>query len=138
MRTSSDRIRHTLLFELIALALITPVASWVLDKSLVQIGSLGIALSLIAMCVNYFYNFIFDIALIRMGRAVNKRPVWLRLFHAILFETCLIVLTIPVVAWWLDMILLEAFITDIGFTLFFLIYAFIFNWTYDVIFPMPA
>jgi uncharacterized membrane protein len=138
MRTSSDRIRHTLLFELIALALITPVASWVLDKSLVQIGSLGIALSLIAMCVNYFYNFIFVIALIRMGRAVNKRPVWLRLFHAILFETCLIVLTIPVVAWWLDMTLLEAFITDIGFTLFFLIYAFIFNWTYDVIFPMPA
>ena len=62
MRTSSDRIRHTLLFELIALALITPVASWIMDKSLVQIGSLGITLSLVAMCVNYFYKF-FDITL---------------------------------------------------------------------------
>ena len=36
------------------------------------------------------------------------------------------------------MTLLEAFITDIGFTLFFLIYAFIFNWTYNAIFPMPT
>ena len=138
MRTSSDRIRHTILFELIGLALVTPFASWVLDKSLVQVGSLGIALSLTAMCVNYFYNLIFDIALVRMGRPVNMRPPWLRVLHAILFETCLIILTIPMVAWWLDMTFLKAFITDIGFTLFFLVYAFVYNWTYDAIFPMPA
>lgn len=138
MRTSSDRLRHTLLFELFGLALCTPLASWILDKSLVQIGALSIALSLIAMCVNYNYNLIFDMVLVRMGRPVNKRPVWLRMFHAILFETCLIIISIPLVAWWLDMTLLVAFITDIGFTLFFLIYAFIFNWTYDVVYPMPT
>lgn len=138
MRTSSDRLRHTLLFELFGLALCTPLASWILDKSLVQIGALSIALSLIAMCVNYNYNLIFDMVLVRMGRPVNKRPVWLRMFHSILFETCLIIISIPLVAWWLDMTLLVAFITDIGFTLFFLIYAFIFNWTYDVVYPMPT
>lgn len=138
MRTSSDRLRHTLLFELFGLALCTPLASWILDKSLVQIGALSIALSLIAMCVNYNYNLIFDMVLVRIGRPVNKRPVWLRMFHAILFETCLIIISIPLVAWWLDMTLLVAFITDIGFTLFFLIYAFIFNWTYDVVYPMPT
>ena len=138
MRTSFDRLRHTLLFELFGLALCTPLASWILDKGLVQIGALSITLSLIAMCVNYNYNLIFDMVLVRIGRPVNKRPVGLRMFHAILFETCLIIISIPLVAWWLDMTLLVAFLTDIGFTLFFLIYAFIFNWTYDVVYPMPT
>jgi uncharacterized membrane protein len=138
MRTSADRIRHTLLFELIGLAVCTPLAAWILDKDLVQIGSLSIALSLTAMCVNYVYNLVFDIALVRLGRPVHVRPVWMRVLHATLFETSLIILTIPMVAWWLDMTLWAAFLTDIGFTLFFILYAFVYNWAYDVVFPMPV
>lgn len=138
MRTSSDRLRHTLLFEVFGLVLCAPLASWILDKSLIQIGALSIALSLTAMCVNYVYNLIFDKALIRMGRPLNKRSVWLRMFHAILFEASLIIITVPVVAWWLDMTLLTAFLTDIGFTMFFIVYAFFYNWAYDVVFPIPA
>lgn len=126
------------MFEIIGLVTCTPLASWILDKGLAQIGSLGIVLSLTAMCVNYVYNLIFDIALIRLGRPVNVRPPWLRGIHAILFETSLIILTVPIVAWWLGMTLFAAFLTDIGFTMFFLVYAFFYNWAYDTIFPIPA
>jgi uncharacterized membrane protein len=138
MRTSADRVRHTLLFEIIGLLVCTPLAAWILDKGIAQIGSLSIVLSLTAMCVNYVYNLAFDITLARIGRPVNVRPPWLRAMHAILFEGSLIVLTVPMVAWWLDMTLLAAFFTDIGFTVFFLIYAFFYNWAYDALFPMPA
>jgi uncharacterized membrane protein len=138
MRTTADRIRHTLLFEIIGLAICVPLAAWILDKDLAQIGALSIVLSLTAMWLNYVFNLIFDIALVRLGRPVNVRPVWMRVLHAMLFEASLLILTIPVVAWWLDMTLWTAFLTDIGFALFFLIYAFIYNWVYDVVFPMPV
>ena len=138
MRTSADRVRHTVLFEIIGLIICTPLASWILDKGIAQVGSLSIVLSLTAMCVNYVYNLIFDIALIRLGRPVNVRPPWLRAIHAILFEASLIILTVPMVAWWLDMTLLSAFLTDIGFAVFFLVYAFFYNWAYDAVFPIPA
>jgi uncharacterized membrane protein len=138
MRTTSDRIRHTFLFEIVGLAACAPLASWILDKGLVQIGALSIVISLSAMLLNYVFNLVFDIALVRTGRPVNVRPVWMRVLHAILFEASLLILTVPLVAWWLDMTLWTAFLTDIGFALFFLIYAFIYNWVYDVVFPMPV
>ena len=136
MRTTTDRVRHTLLFELFGVAICTPLASLILDKNLALIGSLSITISIVAMGLNYLFNLCFDKAMIRLGRPVNVRPVWLRILHAILFEASLLVLTIPMVAWWLDMSLWAAFIADMGFVLFFLIYAFVFNWTYDTIFPM--
>ena len=138
MRTSADRIRHTLLFEIIGLAICTPLASWILDKGFAQIGALSIMLSLAAMCVNYVFNLVFDLALVRLGRPVHLRPVRMRMLHAMLFETSLIIITLPMVAWWLDMTLWAAFLTDMGFALFFLIYAFVYNWAYDVVFPMPV
>ena len=120
MRTTADRIRHTLLFEIIGLAICAPLASWILDKGLAQIGALSFVLSLTAMGLNYVFNLIFDIALVRLGRPVNVRPVWMRVLHAMLFEASLLILTVPVVAWWLGMTLWTAFLTDIGFALFFL------------------
>ncbi|MBW2172285.1 MAG: PACE efflux transporter [Deltaproteobacteria bacterium] len=138
MRTTADRIRHTLLFEMIGLAACAPLASWVLDKGLAQVGALSIVLSLTAMLLNYVFNLIFDTMLVRLGRPVNVRPTWMRVLHATLFEASLLILAVPVVAWWLDMTLWIAFLTDIGFALFFLIYAFVYNWVYDVVFPMPV
>jgi len=138
MRTSADRIRHTLLFELIGLAACAPLASWILGKGILQVGTLSIVLSLAAMLLNYLFNLLFDMALIRLGRPVHIRTIRMRVLHAILFETSLLFLTVPVVAWWLDMSLWIAFLTDIGFALFFLLYAFVYNWAYDVVFPIPV
>lgn len=138
MRTKADRLRHTLLFEIIGLLTCTPLAAWILDKGMMQIGSMSLAISLTAMVCNYLFNLAFDHALVKTGRPVNVRPPWMRCLHAVLFELSLLILTIPMVAWWLNMTLWQAFITDIGFVLFFLVYAYVFNWTYDRAFPMPT
>ncbi|MFX5825140.1 chlorhexidine efflux transporter, partial [Acinetobacter baumannii] len=42
MRTSSDRIRHTILFELVSLTIVLPAGSWVFGIGLEQMGVIGI------------------------------------------------------------------------------------------------
>ncbi len=138
MRTQSDRLRHTILFELIGLITVTPLASWLLDKDMAKVGVMSLFLSLTAMVCNYVYNLFFDYALLKMGRPLNHRPPMLRVLHAIMFEASLLTIAVPFVAWWLDMTLWQAFIADIGFALFFLLYAYVFNWAYDVVFPIPV
>ncbi|MDC0336163.1 PACE efflux transporter [Pseudodesulfovibrio sp.] len=137
MRTQADRIRHTILFEGIALITVTPLAAWILDRNMAQIGSMAIFLSVAAMGCNYLFNLAFDHLLKKLGRPVHHRPPKLRIIHALLFEGSFLVVTVPVVAWWLDMTLWAAFVTDMGFAVFFLLYAYVFNWAYDCICPMP-
>ncbi len=137
MRTQADRLRHTILFEVLGLITCTPLASWILDRDMVKIGTMSIFISITAMACNYVFNLAFDHLLVKLGRPVHHRPVRLRIIHAVSFEASLLLITIPFVAWWLEMSLWHAFITDIGFALFFLVYAYIYNWAYDRIFPMP-
>lgn len=138
MRTSSDRLRHTLLFEIIGLLTCTPLAAWVLDRELFKIGTMAAAISLTAMICNFVFNLAFDHALLRLGRPLNVRPPWMRLLHTCLFETFLLCFTLPMIAWWLDMTIWQAFIADIVFVSYFLVYTYVFNWAYDRVFPIPV
>ena len=136
MRTTADRIRHTLLFEALALATVTPLVMWLTGKGAAAISSLAITLSLIAMAWNYGYNKWFDIMELRI-KGKRDRTLATRVVHTLLFELGMLVVTLPLVAWWLDMGLWQALVMDIGFMLFFMIYALIFNWLYDLVFPVP-
>ena len=135
MRTTADRIRHTLLFEILALATVTPLAMWLTGKGAVAVGSLAIGLSLIAMAWNYGYNQWFDIMELKI-KGKRDRTLATRIVHTLLFELGMLVVTLPLVAWWLEMSLWQALVLDIGFMLFFMIYAFVFNWLYDLVFPV--
>lgn len=137
MRSTSDRIRHTILFEFGLVIIFSPVASMILDKDFVQIGGLAICLSIIAMGVNYSYNLAFDHVLLKLGRPLSPRPAKLRVVHAGLFEVSLVLISLPVIAFALDLSLWQAFLTDLGFSIFTLIYALIFNWAYDYFLPIP-
>ena len=136
MRTSRDRIRHTLLFEIGMLLLCSALATLIFDNKIIHIGMLAITLSLIAMGVNYLYNLIFDLTLIKLGHSIYIRSKKLRILHAFLFELTLLFISVPVVAVSLQMTYWQALITDIGFALFALVYAYIFNWGYDHFFPV--
>ena len=48
-----------------------------------------------------------------------------------MFEIGLLLVVVPLAAWWLGIGLWEAFLLDIAIALFFLPYTFIFNWSYD-------
>jgi len=137
VRTTKDRLRHALSFEIIALFIVIPLGAWIFSRPLGDIGVVSVVSATIATGWNYLYNLIFDHALLRMTGQV-KKSVALRVFHAVLFEVGLLLVLLPFIAWYLHVSVLEAFLMDISFAVFYLVYAFIFNWIYDVVFPVPA
>ena len=137
MRSRADRIRHSLSFELIALAIVTPLGAWLLDMSASHVGVVTGVSALIAVGWNYIFNIGFDRALLATTGTV-KKTIPQRILHAITFEAGLVAVLLPFIAWYLQVGLWEAFVMDIGFSAFYLVYAFVFNWAYDVIFPVPA
>lgn len=138
MRTTKDRIRHTLLFEGLAIVLATLIVVMILGLPVGVISALTVTLSLIAMLWNYLYNCAFDAwQLSRDESAVPQdRKLGLRVVHAVGFELGFLLLTLPLVMWWLSMGFWQALLMDVGFALFFMLYALAFNWAYDLIFPL--
>lgn len=136
MRQTADRIRHAVSFELIALAIITPLGAAVFDTPIKEMGVVTVVSATIATCWNYVYNLMFDHAMLRRRGTVIKTPA-IRVLHAVLFELGLLFVLIPFIALYLGVGLWTAFVMDLAFAGFYLVYAFCFNWAYDVIFPVP-
>ena len=137
MRTKSDRIRQAVSFELLGLALVTPFGSWLYGFPLFDIGAISVISSLVATCWNYLFNRVFDGTLQRMNGHTGKTTP-LRILHAVLFEAGLLSILLPVFSWWLGLGLLESFVVQMSFALFYTVYTFVFTWGYDRLFPDPG
>jgi uncharacterized membrane protein len=136
MRTARDRIRHAISFEIIGLALITPLGAWAFHMPMHDIGVLGIVGATIATLWNYIYNFGFDHIMQRV-RGSTRKSTLIRALHAMMFEVGLLFVLLPLFAWYLGISLWQAFLMDVSFALFYMGYAFVFNWAYDRLFPPP-
>lgn len=136
MRTAADRIRHAISFELIALLIVTPAASWLFGKPMFEMGVVVVVSATVATLWNYLYNLGFDHALRQLTGSVRK-SVMMRVVHAVLFEGGLLVVLMPITAFLLGVSALDALFVNASFAIFYLVYAFVFNWVYDVIFPIP-
>jgi len=94
MRTPKDRIRHAISFEIIGLALVTPLGALVFDKPMNAIGVVAIVAATVATIWNYLYNLGFDM-LMQHWRGHTRKTVPLRVVHAVLFEAGLLVALLP-------------------------------------------
>ena len=136
MRSVADRIRHALCFEIIGLILVTQLSGWLFNTPLVQFGVLALALSVLATLWNYVYNLAFDHAMLRLVKRVEKTLLE-RVLHAFLFEVGMLIITLPLVVWWMEYGLMEAFKMSIALMIFYLVYVYIYNIVYDKLFPIP-
>lgn len=136
MRTTRDRIRHAVSFEIIGLLLVTPLGAMGFGIPAEDIGVVAIVSATIATLWNYFYNIIFDRAMKRWRGTVRK-TVAVRILHAVLFEGGLLLAMLPFIALYLGIGLWRAFLMDLAFVVFYLVYTFVFNWIYDRAFPLP-
>ncbi len=136
MRTHRDRIRHAVGFEIIALILSIPIMSFFFDFDIKDIGVIAIAGSIIATLWNYGFNIAFDKGMVRFKHNTFKTPM-IRVLHVLLFEGGLLMLYLPMVAWYLHISLWQAFIMDASLVGFYLFYNFSYNWAYDKVFPLP-
>jgi len=137
MRTTRDRIRHAISFELLGLTLAIPLGAIGFGMHAADIGVVTVICATIATLWNYVYNLQFD-RIMRHIRGTTHKTLAIRVLHALAFEGGLLVITLPVIALYLQIGLWQALMMDVAFALFYLIYAFIFNWIYDLVFPIPV
>ncbi|MDF2813640.1 MAG: Transrane pair domain protein, partial [Microvirga sp.] len=72
MRTTRDRILHAISFELIGLALITPLGAWAFGMPVADIGVVGVGAATLATIWNYVYNLGFDTVMQRLTGGTQK------------------------------------------------------------------
>lgn len=136
MRSLYDRLRHAISFEIIGLLLVVPLGSLLFHVPLADFGVVGLVSATLATLWNIVYNYFFDKALQRAyGTTLKTRMM--RVVHAALFELGLLVVLLPFIAWYLGVTVWQAFIMDLSFAAFYMVYAFCFNWAYDTLFPLP-
>jgi len=123
-----ERIFHAVLFEVLAVLLSIGVLMVATDHEVGSLSGTMIIVATIAMCWNFIFNWGFDQF---YTEAKENRSIGLRIFHVTLFEIGLLIFTIPVIAYILEVGLWEAFVMDVGITIFITIYAFTFNLVYD-------
>lgn len=126
--STKERILHSLLFEIIALAILLIASKIFTQQDTTTVGGVAITLSLIAMVWNYIYNLGFDNL---FGADRLSRKLMMRIGHGVGFEAGLIFATVPVLMWILQLDFMTVLILDLGLVMFFLIYSIIFNWCYD-------
>ncbi|WP_077551139.1 PACE efflux transporter [Rodentibacter genomosp. 2] len=128
MMTLKERLLHSVLFEIGAMAVSTIAVFLVSpDKGSAALG-VGILMSLVAMVWNLVFNSIFD----KIFTAPREtRGLSTRIFHTVMFEGGLLIATIPMIAYFLQLTLWQALMADIGLTILIMVYALIFNWIYD-------
>ena len=129
-KSITERIFQAIGFELLAIIICTPLLAWIMQKPLLDMGAVTVLIAMLALAWNVVFNRFFDRMLERMNVAHNA---WVRVVHALLFEGGLIVMGVPLIAWWLSVSLWQAFLLDIGVLLFFLPYTYVYHWGYDVL-----
>ncbi|BBM66265.1 PACE efflux transporter [Vibrio alfacsensis] len=123
-----ERIFHAVLFEVLAISLSIVGLAVFTEHEVSALSGTMIVVATIAMIWNFIFNWIFDHF---ATGPKEKRTILLRIVHVVLFEAGLLFVTIPAMAWMLDVGLWEAFLMDVGVTIFITLYAFVFNYTYD-------
>lgn len=129
-KSISERVGQALGFEGLALLICTPLLVWITGRPALEMGAVTLGISLLALTWNIIFNSLFDRLKARLQLANNA---WTRVLHAMMFEGGLIIVCVPLIAAWLNISLLDAFILDIGVLLFFLPYTYVYHWGYDVL-----
>lgn len=119
---------HAICFELIALFLVIPSASYLLNKPMEHLGFFALVVAVLALSWNMLFNAIFDRLQIKWG---FKRTITVRVVHTVIFEMMLLSITIPFGAWWMNISLLASLLLNIGMVGFYFPYTFVFNVSFD-------
>lgn len=127
-RSLKERIFHAILFEILGIIFATPLAMWLTKKPALSMAALSAVISGMAMLWNMLFNWLFDVL---QRRLHFRRGILIRILHACCFEIGLIIMVVPLVAWWIETTLWHALVVDIGLVLFFLPYSFFYNLIYD-------
>lgn len=130
------RVVYVSLYELFAVMATSFGLSAMTGESAAHSSLIAMVTAAIAVAWNVIWNHLFERWEAR--QAQRGRSLWRRIAHALGMEGGLVLILVPLFAWWFEVSLWQAFIMDLWLLLFFLGYTFVFNWTFDRIFGLPA
>ncbi|NVM75306.1 putative membrane protein [Duganella sp. SG902] len=136
MQGLKRKVVYVSLFETIAIGLTSTGLMLMGGHDAGHAGTAAVASSLIAIVWNFAFNTMFEAWEARQAK--RGRDWKRRAAHAIGFEGGLLLVLVPLFAWWLNISLWEALVLDIGLLIFFMIYTYIFSLAFDHVFGLPA
>lgn len=136
MQGIKRKLLYVTVFEAIAISICTVGFAMQSGKSLVHAGALSVMTSAIAVAWNLLFTSLFEAW--EAQQPTGGRSIRRRIAHATLFEAGLLLIIVPLTAAWLDITLGSALLLNIGLAGFFLVYTFVFNWSFDRLFGLPA
>ena len=136
MQGLTRKVVYIALYEAIAIIIVSVGLNAMADGGLLNASALAVLTSAVAVVWNLLFNHAFEWWESR--QTLRGRSLARRVAHAIGFEGGLVALLVPVMAWWLQVSLLQAFLMDVVLVVFFLLYTFTFTWAFDRIFGLPA
>ena len=136
IRTGLDRLRYALWFEGILVVFFTTTMMLLFDQGLISMGGLSVVLSLVALATNFVYNYVFDTIDVRNGRVPTERSRVGRILHAVGFEFTLVIVSVPIIVWWMTWGWWQAIAFDAIAMAAIVVYTYFFTLAYDRIFPV--
>ena len=130
------RVIFVAIYEAIAIAVATAGLNAATDQGTAHAGAMAVTTSVIAIIWNLLFNWLFERWEAR--QTVKGRSIWRRIAHALGFEGGLMLVFVPLFAWWFDVSLARAFVMEAGLLVFFMVYTFVYNWCFDRVFGLPA
>lgn len=136
MSPSRRKIIYAVSFETLGTLLASVALMLMADVDAGSSLVLSVLTATIALSWSFVFNTVFEAWEARQpvrGRSLRRRTV-----HALMFEGGLVLISIPVMAWWLQVGYLEALVYEAGLIALFIGYTYVFTWGFDRIFGLPA
>ena len=136
MSPARRKIIYAVSFETLGTLLATGALMLMSDAEAGSSLVLSVLTATIALSWSFVFNTVFEAWEARQpvkGRSLRRRTA-----HALLFEGGLVLICIPVMAWWLQVGYLEALVYEAGLIALFIVYTYAFTWAFDRIFGLPA
>lgn len=136
MQGTKRRVTYVFFYEVFSFFICAMVLAVLSGTTISHTGPLSILIAVIAVTVNFFYNYVFEMW--EKAQTSKKRTVLRRVAHAIGFQIVLVMILIPLIAWWMQISLVKAFLLDFSLMVLIPCYTFVYNYFFDHIFGLPS
>lgn len=123
-------------YETLGLAVGMVVMTLLTGESPATTGLLALMITGVATVWNLAFNYLFE-AWERRQRD-RTRTVRRRILHALGFQLTLVCFLVPLIAWWLEITLMQALVLDLVFIVYIPFFTFAYNWAFDRSFGVPS
>ncbi|MDH1377505.1 PACE efflux transporter [Acinetobacter junii] len=136
MQGMKRRVTYVFFYEVLSFLICAMILAVLSGSTISHTGPLSLLIAVIAVSVNFFYNYAFEWWEKRQHS--KTRTIFRRVVHAIGFQVVLVTILIPLIAWWMQISLVKAFFLDFSLMIIIPCYTFVYNYFFDHLFGLPS